>query len=101
MLERSATGSRAWTFPAAVTLFGVTALSWIVFAGLTRLNAPACELMDRIAWLFTAGAATSAFLLPLTYFDRTWFRLLAAALACGVAAAAALALTTLLFPQFC
>jgi peptidoglycan/LPS O-acetylase OafA/YrhL len=100
-MERTATGPLAWTFPAALNLFALTALSWMMFAGLSRSNAPACELMDRVAWLFAAGAATAAFLLPFTYIRRAWLRLLVAALAGGVAAAAAWELTVMLFPQFC
>ena len=101
LMDRNRVGSLSFTYPASVVLGATTMFAWILFAAVTRAAVPACELLPRTAWAFTAGAASAAFLLPFTYVEQRWLRIAAALAAAAAAGAVAFWATAELFPRFC
>jgi len=79
----------------------VVTLCWFMFFGFSRLAAPACDLLDRTAWAFASGFGTAGFLLPFTYVEPAWLRLLLAVALGAIGTAVGWWLGTLGFPQFC
>ena len=100
-MRRAAVGPLAWTFPASLVLAALAVWGWLMFAFFSRHTVPACELLDRSAWLAASTAGTAACLFPITYIERPWLRIAASLVAAACAAAVAWWLTALLFPQFC
>ncbi|MBS1818064.1 MAG: hypothetical protein JSU08_09055 [Acidobacteria bacterium] len=100
-MNRTAVGPLSWTFPASVILGALTVWGWAMFAWLSRSAPPACELLDRSAWLAATSASTAGFLLPFTLVESRWLRGLSAVIGAAVAGALAWWLTALVFPRFC
>jgi hypothetical protein len=101
-MERAAfIGPRAWTFPASIILAALTVWAWLMFALISRTSPPACELLDRTAWLAAASAATAACLLPIALIERLALRLAASLASAAIAGYALWSITAQLFPRFC
>jgi hypothetical protein len=96
-----AVGPLGWTFPASLILAALTVWGWLMFAVISRMSIPSCELLGRSAWLAASAAGTAACLFPITWIARPWLRVGASLMAAASGAAAAWWLTALLFPQFC
>jgi hypothetical protein len=95
------TGGDAWTFPVSIILAAVTTWCWVMLFGISRFAIPACELLDRTAWTFACGFGTAGLLLPLTYVERVWMRLVTAGCIGAAATAAGWWMGTAAFPGFC
>jgi hypothetical protein len=101
-MERAAPiGPLAWTLPASIILALLTVWGWLMFALLSRTAPPACELLDRTAWLAAASAATAACLFPVAIVSSVWVRVAASLAAAALAGSAFWWLTAQLFPRFC